>query len=519
MAIFLDKLRSIDDLLTDTEKTLPTIKTEMIDIQKDDAAIQNAERVAGELLSAVRSGEYSDPRKAYNNAEIRQLVTQYETILANRFGFPKLTIMPDKTFCCYIAGAKHVDNTISSSINEMVDAYKQVSREIEAEYKEVGEGTANIDLDNPDIVNSHDDYEQMLAIARSSLKSINSLTNELNSFGVTIDRKNAVIKNLPKDFRLILMLDICDKNLDAREFVALTLHEIGHGFNNIEYSCKVVNNTSVLVDTFLDNIGKRNKSPKESLLIAYNTAFKDPDADKLKNQNTVSVFLYVMSRTFKYNMGSMTPSEVHSYNDAEQLADQFAGRFGYGDALGTGLSKVVIRYTNAGYLFVCAAGVFSIIMYAIFLAIPVLGPLFIILGPLVAFFGLLAALSALETMYNLSFEVGEYQWTSYDDLSRRLQRMRNELVRQLREYKSDAEYSKVLLKRIDDLDKLKQCATDGLFRNIFTKFRSPLSKMLDLVFSSRRTAINIKRIEQIQEDLNSNELYVASAKLNQIKGV
>ncbi len=512
MAIFLDKLRSIDDLLTDTEKTLPTIKTEMIDIQKDDAAIQNAERVAGELLSAVRSGGYSDPRKAYNNAEIRQLVTQYETILANRFGFPKLTIMPEKTFCCYIAGAKHVDNTISSNINTMVDSYKQATREIESAYKDFGEGTADINLDNPDIINSHDEYEQMLAIARSSLTSINSLTNELNSFGVTIDRKNAVIKNLPKEFRLILMLDICDKNLDAREFVALTLHEIGHGFNNIEYSCKVVNNTSVLVDTFLDNIGKRNKTPKESLLIAYNTAFKDPDADKLKNQNTVSVFLYVMSRTFKYNMGSMTPSEVHSYNDAEQLADQFAGRFGYGDALGTGLSKVIIRHTNTGYLFVCSSVVFTIIWVTACVLVPFLAPLFAALG-------IISATSALEITYALTFEDGEYQWSSYDDLPRRLQRMRNELVRQLREYKSDAEYSKVLLKRIDDLDNLKKCATDGLFRNIFTRFRSPISKMLDLIFSPRRTAINIKRIEQIQEDLNSNELYVASAKLNQIKGV
>ena len=512
MAIFLDKLRSIDDLLTDTEKTLPTIKTEMIDIQKDDAAIQNAERVAGELLSAVRSGGYSDPRKAYNNAEIRQLVTQYETILANRFGFPKLTIMPEKTFCCYIAGAKHVDNTISSNINTMVDSYKQATREIESAYKDFGEGTADINLDNPDIINSHDEYEQMLAIARSSLTSINSLTNELNSFGVTIDRKNAVIKNLPKEFRLILMLDICDKNLDAREFVALTLHEIGHGFNNIEYSCKVVNNTSVLVDTFLDNIGKRNKTPKESLLIAYNTAFKDPDADKLKNQNTVSVFLYVMSRTFKYNMGSMTPSEVHSYNDAEQLADQFAGRFGYGDALGTGLSKVIIRHTNTGYLFVCSSVVFTIIWVTACVLVPFLAPLFAALG-------IISAVSALEITYALTFEDGEYQWSSYDDLPRRLQRMRNELVRQLREYKSDAEYSKVLLKRIDDLDNLKKCATDGLFRNIFTRFRSPISKMLDLIFSPRRTAINIKRIEQIQEDLNSNELYVASAKLNQIKGV
>lgn len=512
MAIFLDKLRSIDDLLTDTEKTLPTIKTEMIDIQKDDVAIQNAERVAGELLSAVRSGGYSDPRKAYNNAEIRQLVTQYETILANRFGFPKLTIMPEKTFCCYIAGAKHVDNTISSNINTMVDSYKQATREIESAYKDFGEGTADINLDNPDIINSHDEYEQMLAIARSSLTSINSLTNELNSFGVTIDRKNAVIKNLPKEFRLILMLDICDKNLDAREFVALTLHEIGHGFNNIEYSCKVVNNTSVLVDTFLDNIGKRNKTPKESLLIAYNTAFKDPDADKLKNQNTVSVFLYVMSRTFKYNMGSMTPSEVHSYNDAEQLADQFAGRFGYGDALGTGLSKVIIRHTNTGYLFVCSSVVFTIIWVTACVLVPFLAPLFAALG-------IISAVSALEITYALTFEDGEYQWSSYDDLPRRLQRMRNELVRQLREYKSDAEYSKVLLKRIDDLDNLKKCATDGLFRNIFTRFRSPISKMLDLIFSPRRTAINIKRIEQIQEDLNSNELYVASAKLNQIKGV
>lgn len=512
MAIFLDKLRSIDDLLTDTEKTLPTIKTEMIDIQKDDVAIQNAERVAGELLSAVRSGGYSDPRKAYNSAEIRQLVTQYETILANRFGFPKLTIMPEKTFCCYIAGAKHVDNTISSNINTMVDSYKQATREIESAYKDYGEGTADINLDNPDIINSHDEYEQMLAIARSSLTSINSLTNELNSFGVTIDRKNAVIKNLPKEFRLILMLDICDKNLDAREFVALTLHEIGHGFNNIEYSCKVVNNTSVLVDTFLDNIGKRNKTPKESLLIAYNTAFKDPDADKLKNQNTVSVFLYVMSRTFKYNMGSMTPSEVHSYNDAEQLADQFAGRFGYGDALGTGLSKIIIRHTNTGYLFVCSSVVFTIIWVTACVLVPFLAPLFAALG-------IVSAISALEITYALTFEDVEYQWSSYDDLPRRLQRMRNELVRQLREYKSEAEYSKVLLKRIDDLDNLKKCATDGLFRNIFTRFRSPISKMLDLIFSPRRTAINIKRIEQIQEDLNSNELYVASAKLNQIKGV
>lgn len=512
MAIFLDKLRSIDDLLTDTEKTLPTIKTEMIDIQKDDVAIQNAERVAGELLSAVRSGGYSDPRKAYNNAEIRQLVTQYETILANRFGFPKLTIMPEKTFCCYIAGAKHVDNTISSNINTMVDSYKQATREIESAYKDFGEGTADINLDNPDIINSHDEYEQMLAIARSSLTSINSLTNELNSFGVTIDRKNAIIKNLPKEFRLILMLDICDKNLDAREFVAITLHEIGHGFNNIEYSCKVVNNTSVLVDTFLDNIGKRNKTPKESLLIAYNTAFKDPDADKLKNQNTVSVFLYVMSRTFKYNMGSMTPTEVHSYNDAEQLADQFAGRFGYGDALGTGLSKVIIRHTNTGYLFVCSSVVFTNIWVTACVLVPFLAPLFAALG-------IISAVSALEITYALTFEDGEYQWSSYDDLPRRLQRMRNELVRQLREYKSDAEYSKVLLKRIDDLDNLKKCATDGLFRNIFTRFRSSISKMLDLIFSPRRTAINIKRIEQIQEDLNSNELYVASAKLNQIKGV
>ena len=32
--------------------------------------------------------------------------------------------------------------------------------------------------------------------------------------------------------------------------------------------------------------------------------------------------------------------------------------------------------------------------------------------------------------------------TSYDDLSRRLQRMGLELVRQLREYNLDAEYSK-----------------------------------------------------------------------------
>ena len=516
MAIFLDKLRTVDDVVDALNSPLlPKIdlKTEMIDIQRDDAEIAQFERVVGELITSVKQEGYTDYNKAYNNPSIRNLVHQMEQIIANRFGFPSVVIVPDDTFTWWNTAPKHVNNTIVGNINGIVDAWKTDIRDYEAMFREYEESTNDMTMSNPDVMSSNIEEVKALALCRGALDSINAITKELNSFGIVVDRKNAKFKNLPKDYVVYLSCDIVNSvGMTAREFTAVMIHEIGHAFSGLEYTYRSVNNTSVLLDTFLENVQNRNKSVKESLLIAYKTAYSPSDVDQIKDKNTLSLYIHIMTTTFRYTMGSMTPSQIHNNNDDEALADQFAGRFGYGDDLAKGVIKGRVKYHNGIYGSILCAAVISLLVAVAGILIP--GLLFVfafISGVLLGY--------VLWEGYRIFFEWGEYRWSGYDDFNRRMKRIRNELVRQIRHYKDQPAIVKTILKQIEELDGIEKLANTAIGQNLFNKFRSPISKILDLISSPRRKAISIKHVEQIQEDLNANELYVASAKLKQLKGV
>lgn len=515
MHIFLDKLRSVDELLSEADRPkIPSLKVEMIDIQKNDVVIANVEALAVELFSLCKSERISNSVDGFKVPSIRHILDKMEVMLANRFGFPNLVFAPSDYFGSYTIAGRHVNNTVAEDMTMLVDCLKSTTSFIKETDTYTDYNDPAITLDNPEILEQRDSLPEVTeyAILQSVLESINSISKELNSRGIIIDRQNAVIKNLPKDVKIIINIDISNPNMTAQLFMAVLLHEIGHSFNNLLYSSRFVNNTAVLVDTFLDNVRRRNKSPKESFLIAYRRAFDDQEIEKYKDKNIISLCIYALTTSNAYLMSSLTPSQVHNVNDSESLADQFAGKFGYGHIIAEHLAIETLQWRRDSMI----GGIALTFCMAIFIIITIFVPILWLMAIpfIIGWF-----IHMIGFTNHVLFDPGEFQFTGYDDFPRRIKRIRNEIVRQIRESKNDKEFTNLLLNRLKAIDTLTSLESDNKFRSLFTKLKSPIAKILDMTIGWRKSAINIKRIEQIQEDLNANELHVVSAKLSQLKGV
>ena len=91
-----------------------------------------------------------------------------------------------------------------------------------------------------------------------------------------------------------------------------------------------------MTDTILENISTKNRSPKEAIKIAYERATGEKINSKdLEGINPISTVIYLTEKFTRY----ITGHNVHSYTDSEQLADQFAVRFGQGNYLASALAK------------------------------------------------------------------------------------------------------------------------------------------------------------------------------------
>jgi hypothetical protein len=98
---------------------------------------------------------------------------------------------------------------------------------------------------------------------------------------------------------------------------------------------------------------------------------------------------------------------------------------------------------------------------------------------------------------------------TYDDDKTRMIRIRHELVRQIRSYDLDKTTIKVILERLDILDKIIAITpnnnTDGIINSIYLFFRKRnfIGKQL----------LEYDQFEQLIETLMENNLHIASAKI------
>jgi hypothetical protein len=470
-----------------------TLSVEMIDPQLNDYIVPLLESNIADIRKAFNEYGISSTKEFFNNKHCYPLISRLDTNIKKRFGLKTTHVSTNSSNYSIFTAPPKSFNVLNSDIVQYYDYIK--------EYFENK-------TTKPETTNDIKHESQYESILNNWMTSVDKLEKILETKGVIVDLHKAVIHGLPDDYTLYMFGDfhylINDLKLSDREIVAIIMHEIGHGFTHIEYSYRSVKNTAVLVDTLKDNILNKNKSHRDALIIAYETAFKDKLTPE-ESKNVISVSIAVMNKYIR-NSAYMSESP-HAYTDSEQVADQFAGRFGLSADLAVALSHIT---GSNGFgmdettliLFIYS----GMMMIYVIMSLGVIGIPIVIGTAIIGYFiGYM-----ITTILNAFIFKGDTSAAyTYDDNKRRMIRIKNELVRQL---------------RISDLPKedigrfLSSIKTVEDLINLAPENKKKLMDKIYIFFSKDAKLFQqTKYAEQLIEDLLENDLHVAAAKINQLK--
>lgn len=484
-----------------------SVAHEMIEQQHNDYVVSALNELFEDLIQNVNNNK--NIKKAsdlHKDQYCLNILNKIDYTLKERFGIETKFVAVDNGWNCgvLVSSPRDIHVIENDMFSETLDGLKEI-----IDTYNVNESNAKAKNQVQEMTFDTFSGKDNLAMAYNYRKSILALRDKMKTSSIIIDRKKAKIIGLPNDFIAYLQHDLVSfirkLKLDAGELTAVMLHEIGHAFTHIEYSYRSVTNTSVLIDTFLENVTKKNKTPKESLILAYEKVSGDTSSD-YKTKDSTTAIVYMLDSFLKENRFTITGTANPSV-DSEQLADQFAGRFGL-SAQQASLEKKVYDVIKEGKeklgwskpvfaSYVVASGVIMILMVAIGLA-----AVSVILGIILFLNVVLRAVIKDTNIY----DTDPGYTAKYDDVKRRVERQRNEAIRRLRTLDStnklELETEIAAVTKIDEVLKALPDAKVPLFDKVLRTFSSTTKHRLE-----------IRTIERMIEDLSENNLYLASAKL------
>lgn len=499
-----------------TEVQPTAVATEMIARQEEDYIIPLLNNYFTNIVSTIKKYELEDD-EIYKNRVVYQNLKSIDALLKERFGI--------NFTHSYLEGVGYACLPVPPK------AYNILNRDIRKNYKILVSELGKLEktdpalyrnADNADLLTENDDELRYVGVYKKFKQSFDKIEETMNTKGIVIDRERAKVIGLPGDYEIILGIDISDfvwdYSIQPQELTAILLHEVGHAFTHLEYSYRAIATTSVMTDTILENISTKNRSPKEAIKIAYERATGEKINSKdLEGINPISTVIYLTEKFTRY----ITGHNVHSYTDSEQLADQFAVRFGQGNYLASALAKFGkdvemvfgaggIHSVNVGGNSVAMLPMVGTIIFVdllillilICIALP-LGFLFVLLAPIILF----AAISVIfAIIYRVLFSgQSAVERETYDENRRRLERIRNDMIRQLRT-------SKLPKKTIDNLVSLIENVNE-IVKETPQKALPFLERLYIKFSASGNKALEVRTIERLSEDLMENGIYLAASKM------
>ena len=327
----------------------------------------------------------------------------------------------------------------------------------------------------------------------------------------TVDLKNAKVGGIFSTYKHRFFINIRffakTIGLTASEFTAVYLHEIGHLFNNFEFS-----NRTEYTNTLMANLAQELKvgTDKKKLEYIYKEYIElvgaTEDKDLLTNgESRVVIGNKAFSNYFKY-IKSQWPNSKYAETNSEASADLFAARFGYGRDLNNALYKITGGSTVAGNkggigYDQATLSMIGNVLDGITVGIPLAAiAVSLTAGAIVSACGL-----GLFLMLNIYGSGSNNKDMTYDDLKDRYLRIRQQLVEILKD--SDLPQSEVknMLEAIYSADKIIKSVAI---------YKPMLAKIADVLFTSHRRADNDIKLQRLLEEMAHNNLFVKSAEFS-----
>jgi len=361
----------------------------------------------------------------------------------------------------------------------------------------------------------------------------NSINNLLNN-KVSVDFKNAKVKGLEGiEFPLLIQygtdyFQLSNKRspfaLTPEEAASILLHEVGHLFTYISGLGEVVSNNKLLIDNILtynkkiEEISKTNVELTEeqkkdiekmltdtrAILTHITNAIKDVIVKMVKLSVpyplTKSGIVDKAIVSFKTDIDKKLGSLNFTMTDSEEIADDFAIKFGMGGKLASGLNKMFTG--NLGFKFSFMFVYLDIIS------------LFNIIEHII-FFGLRNVNMLVDKMlysiiYSIRFDIitflldlmfGEY--FAYDKLLDRIDVIKTQTIKMLRDNNIPSDMKKIIIKEIEEIIEAKKNLETSGIGNLFIRF----------MFTGNRNAgkpLNPTILERkLLNEIINNEIYIA----------
>jgi hypothetical protein len=321
--------------------------------------------------------------------------------------------------------------------------------------------------------------------------------------GVFSKHKNTVFIN----FKILTQTH---KLTDA-EVTALILHELGHAFTCYEYADRLESSNQVLTNVARSILGNKEDKFTYTLkeLKSLDDNVTEEDVETIINGNKI-IASYKLYKLVIGNMVSNSSSGIYDKTAMEQLADQFATRFGYGRQEIFALEKLELEFrksinSSKNVINMVLVTLYGTLLASVIITIAAGGLPFAIANVLI----LSVVFGLGNNVYTESLRVtgDKYQDYNYDEIRVRYKRIRNEFVDMLKDANLPKEDAKNILVQIQEIDSVINSV--GSYKTLFNSISNALFKENRLVK---------KEIDEqkLLEDLAHNDLFLKAAEFKTI---
>lgn len=454
------------------------ISLESLNRFDNDPIVSSIIRTVNEFRGLYNKGLFDkDPWKLMGDKRVAAKITKLENDLYNRFGI-KYRLLLNATSASIFYVPTHDFAATGRAFSNYYEALEEYLKgaTVDPEFRNVSKNM----------------YKAILDSARDIREAM------LSNKPIKVDEKKAKIVGLPNAFAGVLNIGfyyLFKLKMTDAEIAAVLMHEIGHGFTSISSMNQSFTSVMGIVEVLQDVKG----SDKRVISLVEETY-----GVNLNNHGTAVEYI-VANQLFKNAQG-------YTLTNSEFAADQFAARFGLSVELSTGLAKIYGTKIPT--------------------AIKKIAP------PKVAEFGLvlklledsseevskkmmpvLALALAKERTYKLEEATMNYDdpassWDlvefTYDVIERRIERLKRDVIRQMRTLSLSDEQKKVMINEVKSLEIM-------VFQ--FSKdFKlGELSEFLWALIGNSKAWKHRKFFTMI-EDLTENDFHIQKEKYKLLKG-